>query len=102
MILGYSLAEAGLLAAAGLVGLLLGEILERVVYPILPTRVIRFGQRLRWWYFYPFRWLLPDTIYKLWLQTGIMSPEAYRQFQEYGFIRDDLEPEYIAQIASGE
>jgi len=44
-----------------------------------------------------YRARLPDSVYKLWLQTGIMDEDAYRVFQERGVIDDDLDPEYIQQ-----
>jgi hypothetical protein len=37
----------------------------------------------------------PDAFYKLWLETGIMPPEDYREFQDRGWISDDLDPDYI-------
>lgn len=46
-------------------------------------------------YTHYFRFFVPDTIYKLWLQTGIMDKEQYEYAQEQGYISDDLEPKYI-------
>lgn len=85
-----------LYAGFGVLGILLGEFFDRVIKPLLPARVLRAGALVRWYYLYPFRWLMPDTIYKLWLRTEIMTVDAYRQYQECGFIRDKTDPALIA------
>lgn len=85
-----------LYAGFGALGILLSEVFDRLIQPLLPSRVLRAGARVRWYYLYPFRWLMPDTIYKLWLRTEIMTVDAYRQYQEHGFVRDDTDPALIA------
>lgn len=82
------------LVAAVVVGLAGGELLNRVV-PYLPDQLIRPFARAFEMYLNVWRRLIPDRVYKLWLRTGLMSEDAYRQFQERGFISDDLDPMYI-------
>lgn len=49
------------------------------------------------YYHFPRR-LIPTWVYRLWLRTGIMDEDAYRRFQDRGYIRDDLDPEHIQRI----
>lgn len=44
------------------------------------------------------RRLTPDSFYKMWYRAGIMDESAYREFQERGYIKSDLDPEYIQQM----
>ena len=78
-------------------GIVFGELADRAWTRFAPPVCKRFAKKALWYYLYPFRRFMPDTVYKLWLRTGIMSPEAYREFQEHGFITDTLDPEYIQQ-----
>ena len=65
--------------------------------PILPVKFVRVITAPYRIYVNFWRRALPDSVYKLWLQTGIMDEEAYRTWQERGFISDDLDPEYIME-----
>ena len=66
--------------------------------PILPNKFVNFITAPIRIYTNFWRRLLPDSVYKLWLQTGIMDEETYRVCQEKGFISDDLDPKYIMEM----
>lgn len=88
-----------------MVGLLIGvfvglEVLKRAWGRWAPAQAESALKTLQFYYLYPYRWVLPDFIYKLWLHEGIMTLDAYREFQQYGFIRDEIDPEYIQQYDS--
>ena len=74
------------------IGLAGGKILELIYNYIIPKCIKKICIRIRYYYLYPFRLYIPDYVYKLWLRTGIMTEQNYRQFQEHGFISDDLDP----------
>lgn len=95
----YSIA---VMVAFFLAGVVVFELLGRVWERWAPRRVKRVADTMLFYYLYPFRWATPDVVYKLWLRTGIMSPDAYREFQGYNFIRDDLDPEHIQRYETSD
>lgn len=90
------------MVAVFLAGIVVFELLGRAWDRWAPNRVKGAAEMVVFYYLYPFRWVMPDVVYKLWLRTGIMSPEAYREFQAYNFIRDDLDPEHIQRYEARE
>lgn len=77
-------------------GILLGELLGRFWKWSAPPTVRRIGYTCRYYYLYPFRWVTPDSVYKLYLQTGLITAKQYRALQADNFIRDDRDPEHIS------
>lgn len=85
-----------------IIGLVLGEIMHRCYKRFAPDFIKKYAKKVKMWYLYPFRWLTPDWVYKLYLREGQMDKETYRKFQEKNFIRDDLDPEYIVKNVSND
>lgn len=97
--------------ACALFGVLLSEVID-YLSGLVRTHV-PYGDNIVSCLFYPFRlyrdvslhcarYLVPDMLYKLWYKTGIMDTESYRAFQAKGYIRDDLDPEYIQRSENHE
>lgn len=83
-------------------GVVIGKVTQWLWCRFAPDAFRRAGETIRDWYFYPFRWMTPDTVYKMYLREGMMSEENYRAFQEKNFIRDDLDPKYIQKQENSE
>ena len=76
-------------------GILISEVLNRFWKWSAPPIVQELGYTCRYWYLYPFRWVTPDSVYKLYLQTGLITPDHYRTLQNDDFISDDIDPKHI-------
>lgn len=83
------------MAVGGAVGLTIAKLWDLFVAPYMPERWHRFWSWLSHAYMDLWRPFIPDSVYKLWLRTGIMSEGDYRAFQEKGHIKDDLDPNLI-------
>lgn len=84
------------LPIAVFLGLLLGELLERIA-AYLPDTITNPPRRLmqayqRFWYS-----LLPDWIFTWWYRYGVITAEEYKILQQQGCIENDLEPKYLVR-----
>lgn len=98
-------------AGCAVLGIVLSEVID-YISGLVRTHV-PYGDNIVNCLSYPFRlymdvslhctrYLVPDMLYKLWYETGIMDIESYRAFQAKGYIRDDLDPEYIQRSENHE
>lgn len=77
------------------IGAVVGKLWDWFVAPHMPSWWHRFWSWLLHGYMDLWRPFIPDSVYKLWLKTGIMEESDYRAFQEKGHIKDDVDPQHI-------
>jgi len=97
----------GVLVICALVGVVLGGLVPRLT--VLIREHIPYGGCVLDVCRYPFdlythyaRYLIPDSVYQLWYQVDMLDAETYRRYQDCGYIRSELDPQYIQRIESND